>query len=86
VHLEERGSTQDTEVILEAGDALGGAKWTWRRPGLRSEKHTWRTGERCPLDKGGFGGYTAKSAPGGYGRQADLTGTGNKAGTVSTVS
>jgi hypothetical protein len=25
-HIEERGSTQDTEVNLEAADALGGAK------------------------------------------------------------
>jgi hypothetical protein len=29
---------------------------------------------------------TARSAPGGYGGQADLTGTEDKAGTVSTVS
>jgi hypothetical protein len=44
-HLEERGSAHDTEVNLEAGDALGGAKWTWRRRGLGGEKHTRRTRE-----------------------------------------
>jgi hypothetical protein len=29
--LEEKGSTRDAEVNLEAGDALPGEKWTWRR-------------------------------------------------------
>jgi hypothetical protein len=45
------------EVNLEAGDALGGAKWTRRRRGLGREKHTWRTRERSALDEGAFGGY-----------------------------
>jgi hypothetical protein len=56
-HIEERDSTQDTEVNLEAGDALGGAKWTQRRRRLGSEKHTWTTRVRCALDEGAFGGY-----------------------------
>jgi len=30
-YLEEKGSTRDAEVNLEAADALGGEKWTWRR-------------------------------------------------------
>ena len=30
-HSEEKGSTRDAEVNLEAGDALRGEKWTWRR-------------------------------------------------------
>jgi hypothetical protein len=50
-HIEERGSTQDTELNVEAGAGLGGAKWTWRKHGHGSEKHTWRTRERA------FGGY-----------------------------
>jgi hypothetical protein len=64
-------------VNLEAGDAHGGAKWTRRRRGLGSEKHTWKTRERCTLDEGAFGGY---------GGQADLTGMEDKARGVSTVS
>jgi len=60
-HLEERGSTQNTEVNLETGDALGGAKWTRRRRGLRREKHTWRARERCAHDEGAFGGYRERS-------------------------
>ena len=42
-HIEDRGSTPDTKVNLEAGDALGGAKWTRRRHALGREKHTWRS-------------------------------------------
>jgi len=30
-HLEEKGSTQDSVENSEAGDALGGDMWTWRR-------------------------------------------------------
>ena len=56
-HIEDRGSTQDTEVNLEAGDPHGGAKWTRRRRGLGSEKHTWKTRERYALDEPAFGGY-----------------------------
>ena len=56
-HIEDRGSTQDTEVNLEAGDAHVGAKWTRRRRGLGSEKHAWKTRERYTLDEGAFGGY-----------------------------
>jgi hypothetical protein len=55
--MEERGSNQDTEVKLEAGDSVGGAKWTRRRARSGSEKHTWRTREPCTLDQGSFGGY-----------------------------
>jgi len=56
-HSEEKGSTRDAEVNLEAGDGLGEEKWTRRRCGLGSEKHTWRTRERCALEEGEFGGY-----------------------------
>ena len=56
-HWEERGSTQDIEVKIEVGDALGGAMWTRRGCGLRSEMHTWRTQVRCTREEGAFGGY-----------------------------
>ena len=56
-----RGERQhsDTEVNLEAGDALGEVKRTRRRSELRGDvqKHTWKTRERCALDEGAFGGY-----------------------------
>ena len=86
-----RGERQhsDTEVNLEAGDALGGAKWT-RRSEVDSEE-TWkstlgRRGSDAHLTRMHLEDTTARSAPGGYGGQADLTGREDKTGGVSTVS
>ena len=67
-HSEENGSTRDVEMNLEAGDALGGEKWTWRREvdseetwTAGREKYTWRTRVRSALDEGALGGYRKRS-------------------------
>jgi hypothetical protein len=91
-HIEDRGSTQDTEVDLETGDAHGGGKCT-RRSALRGDVDSavritlGRRGSDTHLTRVDLEDTTARSAPGGYGGQADLTGMEVKAGgKFSTIS